>query len=152
MLNEKDAKRFWSRVKRLDSGCWEWTGTVDGCGYGLITIKNKSHRTHRLYWAMSMGPIAAGLLVLHKCDNPPCLNPAHLFLGTNKDNAVDKIKKGRQGPGRAKLTRQEATEIRRLYATGNYFQRELANLYGVSRSTIATISLGRSWVGTSTKH
>jgi hypothetical protein len=86
--------RFWKYVNKTD-GCWLWTGAIGGSGYGLLGVENRNVPAHRLSWQIHNGPIPDGLLVCHTCDNPPCVNPAHLWLGTNLDNARDKMAKGR---------------------------------------------------------
>lgn len=92
------AVRMWARIDRSDSNaCWEWPGARHGKGYGLLfdRLTGTHWRTHRLAWTAANGPIPAGLMVLHRCDNPPCVNPAHLWLGTNAENARDMVAKGR---------------------------------------------------------
>lgn len=91
-------ERFWEKVEKL-TDCWVWTAGTDDKGYGRILNKRKEHggetRAHRLSWILHNGPIPTGLYVLHKCDNPPCVRPDHLFLGTNLDNMRDMKEKGR---------------------------------------------------------
>lgn len=87
-------ERFWSKVTRSDR-CWEWQGPRDHDGYGFIKVMRCSRRAHRCSWELCVGPIPNNLFVLHRCDNPPCVNPAHLFLGTARDNALDMVGKGR---------------------------------------------------------
>ena len=90
------ATRFWEKVKKSDD-CWVWTAAIDKCGYGYIGLGpgKGMGKAHRVSWQLHKGGIPEGLCVLHKCDNPSCVNPEHLFLGTQKDNAVDRELKGR---------------------------------------------------------
>lgn len=88
--------RFWTKVLPVDSGCWEWQGHRLPKGYGHFRgLTAKNVKAHRFAYELLVGPIPDGLRVLHRCDNPPCVNPVHLFLGTDKDNSDDKIAKGR---------------------------------------------------------
>lgn len=99
-LTDKQKKRFWSRVKIGEpDACWEWQAAKNKKGYGNATIKRKPFRSHRIAWALTNGPIFGNILVLHKCDNPPCTNPAHLFLGTHDDNMNDMAYKDRAAKG-----------------------------------------------------
>lgn len=89
-------ERFWKNVHKTESGCWVWCGPQGHNGYGMFWNDGRSVRAHRLSLEMSTGKrIPTGMLVLHKCDNPPCVNPDHLFLGTHHDNAIDAVNKGR---------------------------------------------------------
>jgi len=87
--------RFWPNVEKRPSGCWFWTGARKHTGYGQIWVVNSAKTAHRISWILHNGPIPTGLCVLHKCDNPPCVNPDHLFLGTRADNNLDCVAKGR---------------------------------------------------------
>lgn len=89
-----------------NSGCWLWTRSVS-MGYGKLWWDKKHQRAHRVSWELHNGAIPDGMLVLHKCDTPPCINPAHLFLGTHADNAADKIAKGRWVASGVRLSRIE---------------------------------------------
>ena len=137
-------ERIRKRLRVMPSGCWEFQGsrTVSG-SYGQIRIGDSAQRVHRVMWEEVCGPIPAGLCVLHTCDNPPCANPAHLFLGTRTENAADKVAKDRQAKGEAlsKLTLEQVETIR----TDTRTQREVAADYGVVGSTICRIRNGTRW-------
>lgn len=92
-------ERFWNRVA-IRSGCWEWLGPRNKAGYGSLQWLNESTNSHRVAYKLANGEIPAGLYVRHKCDNPPCCNPTHLFLGTCSDNAQDMVAKGRARKGK----------------------------------------------------
>lgn len=87
-------RRFWSHVQKSD-GCWLWTGARDDKGYGIGSGSSEHEWAHRYSFALAFGPIPGELSVLHRCDNPPCVRPDHLFLGTQKDNVIDMTRKGR---------------------------------------------------------
>jgi hypothetical protein len=98
LLDPTTIARFWTHVSKSTEpdGCWLWTGRPNGrFGYGRFWIKQSRYLTHRVSWTINNGPIPDGMLVLHSCDNPPCVNPAHLFLGTHLTNRRDCIEKGR---------------------------------------------------------
>ena len=144
---------FWSKVDFTDN-CWEWLAGRFPTGYGAFHIKRKQYLAHRVAWKLMYGPIPEGFLVCHHCDNPPCVRPDHLFLGTYKDNTRDMLNKGRQNwsetpkgenHGRAKLTKEAVKEIREKYASGCFIQRELAEEYKISRRNISSIVTYVSW-------
>ena len=134
-------ERFMAKVKRDDGGCWIWTAYKQGRGYGRFLLDGQLQYTHRVAYALFVGPIPEGLQVCHSCDNPPCVNPAHLFVGTRQENTADCMAKGRnvlppilRGEDQlgAKLAKIQAVEIRRRYAMGGVTQRKLAAKFGVS--------------------
>jgi len=119
--------------------CWEWNGSRERFGYGQKKIKGRMYITHRLAYAWVNGPIPDGMCVLHSCDNPPCCNPNHLFLGTQQDNVRDRCKKNRTPRGEAhymaKLSDLEVEEIRRL----DLPHKEIAKLYGIGSPYVSTL-------------
>ncbi len=151
------ADRFWSKVeKRAPSECWEWKASLGGTGYGQINLDGKPLKAHRVAWFLTHGSWPAAL-VCHHCDNPPCVNPEHLFLGTQKDNVADMLKKGRgvappirrgEAAGPAKLTAAQVDEIRARLACGETTV-ALARAFGVSQSAVWWIKSGRNWAKTS---
>jgi len=152
-------ERFWLMVdKRGPDDCWPWAGCRLRHGYGHFNVNGRKTLAHRFSWSLVNGPIPDGngwhgTCVLHRCDNPPCVNPAHLFLGTQADNIDDMIAKGRNGytgqrgekHGMAKLTESQVIEIRRRYAIGNISQEKLAFELGVSQTTIGSIVRRDKW-------
>lgn len=147
------AERFWPKVDECGLGeCWEWTARRHKQGYGLLSEWDGSRRSrllaHRVSWEIANGPIPAGLHVLHHCDNPPCVNPAHLFLGTQVDNNLDKHRKGRTPCGEdtamAKLSADAVREIRRRGHAGE-MQTALSREFAVSRRQIGRIVERDSW-------
>ena len=145
-----DTKDFWDSVKKLSpKGCWLWTGAKVG-KYGACRRTAGENRAHRAAWALANGPIPKGLFVCHRCDNPPCVNPGHLFLGTVYDNNADMVAKGRNvGPKgeiqhRAAVTEQDVLAIRAAALEG-VGQRALARKYGVSQNCIWHILKRKTW-------
>lgn len=147
--------RFWARVKRGGpSECWEWLGSTTEFGYGWFRAAG-TWGAHRYSWTLHFGPIPDGMCVLHRCDNPRCCNPAHLWLGTNQDNNADCFSKGRMKPnsgqrargeqhGLAKLDADAIREIRRRRADGAGIK-DLGVEFGVNHTNISSICLGKTW-------
>jgi hypothetical protein len=134
-----------------NSGCWIWLKSVNRKGYGQFKWDDgKTTLAHRASWKAHKGEIPTGLLVCHKCDVPACINPDHLFLGTDKDNCDDKLRKGREAKvtgeanPRAKLTEHHVNAIIGELASGRTL-RSLAEEYGVRINTIHHIKTGRNW-------
>lgn len=145
------AKRFWSKVLiKGEDECWEWQNATQSRGYGSVGIgrRGKTALAHRVAYFLTYGD-PGELCVLHSCDNRRCVNPKHLFLGTNQDNVDDKVKKGRQligeENGNSKLTAKEVEEIRELYRVKKIPYRKLGGLFGVSESTVMGIVKGEYW-------
>jgi DNA-binding transcriptional regulator YiaG len=151
--------------------CWIWTGVTANGGYGWIGRLSVREYAHRLSSIYTGGPLPSRMCVLHACDNPPCVRPGHLFRGTQADNMRDMNAKGRNGAtsenrahgaangacthperrpkgethGQAKLSKQQAAEIRSMYAERTISQRQLAARFGVSQRTVLRVVNGRSW-------
>lgn len=148
-----ERERFWTRIEKQSNGCWIFLGCRDKWGYAQYGVKCKRHQAHRYSYELTHGPIPKGMLVRHSCDNPPCVNPEHLSLGTDADNRADSVSKGRHAWGersnQAKLTVAKVIEIRRLYAGSGQGRPSnagmLAAKFGVDRGTIAAVALGRTW-------
>lgn len=150
VIPEKNIELFWNKVdKKSDDECWEWLGTKPGGAYGAITIERVSYKAHRVSWVLHNGEIPEGLLVCHTCDNPGCVNPTHLFLGTQKDNLEDMDKKGRrkyynnETHPLCKLTDEEVREIRKLYEDTTMTHEDLGIKFGVTRSYIHEVLAGK---------
>ena len=150
-ITKKDKLRF-SRFCKLNSAtnCLEWTGTLR-TGYGRFYLDGKWLSAHRVSWEIHNGPIENGLLVLHKCDNRKCVNPDHLFLGTQKDNMYDMIKKNRnkvlKGSDNpcSKLNEEQVVIIRDSYSNGNVSYRRLADEFDVSPKLIELVVKREVW-------
>jgi hypothetical protein len=148
---------FWDRVDTTGD-CWLWTGCRNKDGYGLLRYQGVMVTAHVRAWVLTNGRITDGMHVLHHCDNPPCCNPSHLFLGTNHDNVLDRHRKGRsknlfcsghavnQGSRcrKAKLSEADIPVIRSLLRDG-VPQADIAKRYGVHRSQISRIKNRRYW-------
>ena len=148
-------QRFWRHTRQVDNACWLWLGSVDGFGYGMLARPigcngSKMLRAHRVSYELFKGPIPVGKLVLHTCDNPTCVAPSHLFLGTIQDNMDDRERKGRgvrpigSKHGNAKLTEESVTEMRRLYSCG-VPKCDIAFEFGVSSATAGRVVERKSW-------
>lgn len=153
-------KPFWEQVDK-SSTCWLWLGTKDKNGYGLYYRQYHNHRAHREAYELTHGPIPEGMLVLHRCNNPPCVNPLHLEVGTNRDNMLYCIRSGRhvwqirpecaqsgEKRANAKLRAEQVLVIRDLYSQGGYSHRRLGEMFGVSHTVIQRIIAGKDWVNT----
>jgi len=135
---------FWPKVL-ITPACWEWQGAkVNGYGSYYLGAGRKKP-AHRASYELHFGPIPNGLIVRHRCDNPPCVNPDHLELGTDADNARDKVERGRaprgEGNAKSRLSAADVTEIR----TSPETQVSLAARFGVTQPCISNIRTGRTW-------
>jgi hypothetical protein len=145
--------RNWSLADKMahwtmpepNSGCFLWRGPVDGRGYGRTYMGGKTVKAHRAAWELVNGPIPVGMLVRHRCDNPSCVNPDHLLIGTDRDNSDDKVRRRRHSFGErnhtAKLTPGQVAAIRADARSNSAIAREL----GVHNATISRIRSGGLW-------
>lgn len=153
-MPRSNKERFWVKVDKTGGpdSCWPWTAARHYKGYGQFTWRVsygvfEERSAHRTAWELAHGPVLDGLHVLHRCDNPPCCNPAHLWLGTNAENNADMMRKGRhvvplgEAHGRSKLTRDG---VALLHLLGLSIPKA-AKLFGVSGTTIWAVRHGKVW-------
>lgn len=128
--------------------CWEWQGPMQGWGYGALSFQGQKFGAHRVAYELHNGPIPDGMQVCHTCDNPPCCNPSHLFLGSNDDNVRDRTLKGRSARGErvhnAKLTRKDVVKIRSLVQAG-VSRQEIAKRYGITDGYVGRLARRKAW-------
>ncbi len=137
-----------TKITSGPGGCWVWTAGKGIGGYGRMRVGLKTRYTHRLSYEIYCGPIAKGLHVLHRCDNPSCINPEHLFLGTHAQNMADRDAKGRQARQSGEtnpLAKLSEADVLAIKSAKGLRQRELAEKYGVSRGHISFIRTGKKW-------
>jgi hypothetical protein len=147
-------ERFWNFIKRgKKDDCWGWVGGKTKDGYGHFSVNKKSVLSHRFSYELHFGKIIDDMSVLHRCDNPPCCNPEHLFLGTQKDNMQDCKKKGRiyvpdicgEQNGRSKLSYNKVNKIREIFLSKEYSQRKIAEKFNISFQSVWSICHGKIW-------
>lgn len=144
----KTIDRFMAKVQKTDS-CWNWTARKTPQGYGRFGFTGTNKLAHRVAFELFVGPVGE-LHVLHRCDNPSCVNPSHLFLGTNADNVADKVAKGRTLSsvgvlnGHARLTQSDVLEIRKAHAGGEQ-RSEIARRFGIVPAYVNQISKKQAW-------
>lgn len=154
-MNEKAIEKFWLRVDRSAGAgaCWPWTAGKCGGGYGTFRPgEGLTLGAHRVSYELRNGPIPAGVFVLHRCDNPACCNPAHLFLGTHAENMADMVAKGRQAVVRVtgernpahKLTTPQVAEVLQRLAAGES-RNSVARSFGIGFSTVTALARGKTW-------
>ena len=152
-LHLTQLNRFRRKVDRSGGAneCWLWTGFIRENGYGVIGIKGKEYKAHRVSYFVEHGRTDNDRLVLHRCDVRACVNPTHLFLGTPKDNSQDAVMKGRntklygEQNGKAKPTRAAVRAIRRMCRRGGIYQKTVAKQFGVSEAAVSYVVNGGRW-------
>lgn len=137
---------LFNRSRLAENGCWEWVGYFGSGGYGMMGYNGKNQRAHRVSYEAYKGSIPKGMVVRHTCDNPACINPDHLILGTQKDNVADREARNRrvvngEQIGTSKLTEKDVLEIRASQENLDV----LACRYGIDRSNVWMIRTGKSW-------
>lgn len=137
-----ESPRTTSRIEKTASGCWEYVRGREANGYCRVMLDGKRIGAHRISWSLFCGPLPAGKFVCHRCDNPPCINPEHLFIGTPRENAIDCVEKGRSRS--AKLHPLDVKMIRQMIYKGKSF-REIGRRYGVHHKTISAIQNNTAW-------
>lgn len=141
-------ERFWAKVSK-GADCWEWTAALGTTGYGVVTVRGRKQTAPRVAYELTMGPIPAGVCVLHRCDNRRCVRPNHLYLGSYRDNALDRESRGRSHDrggvrnGRARVSAAEVRQLREL--RGAVTQEALARRFGISQTQVGAIQRGISW-------
>lgn len=148
-LTEREKEKFsCSRVSSSEQDCWPFIGYTQKSGHGQYNIRGKTYYAHQVAYCVANGPWRdPELCVLHKCDNPACCNPSHLYLGTKLRNTRDMIERGRQSRGEkhSTLTNENVTEIKRLYKEGNKTQKEIGKMFDIVESQVSRIVNGKRW-------
>lgn len=151
-MDEYTINRFRKFIKTdLDSGCLVWQGSRHRQGYGQFRYLGERWLSHRVAWQLHHGDIPKGMCVLHKCDNPPCVNIDHLFIGTARDNARDRDAKGRhhnpagEAHYRAGITEKEVIRMRALYESGECTQKDLCEEFGITCPHVWLVVNRKSW-------
>ena len=148
--NKTELERFWEKVDRKSSGCWEWQAATDKDGYGIFTYQGKMYKTHRLSIILDGHDIPSGMMVCHHCDNPGCVNPDHLYIGDAWSNMADKVERGRaycpQGEKHhhAKLTENDVRGVRAAVRFG-FNTKSVARIFGVRQEHVNKIVRGERW-------
>ena len=144
---ERAAETLLKHIVKTDT-CWVWKGRTNKKGYGIIGFRNEDGRmAHRVAWILKNGEIPEGLCVCHKCDNPPCVNPDHLFLGTNQENIADRHAKGRSNAPRGEqhgMSVLNDHQVKQIQSDPRP-SRQVGKTYGISKTHVLRIKKGESW-------
>lgn len=151
-LTPKQLERFEAKIRKTET-CWLWTGAISAGSGGSVKLNGSTWKAYRIAYCLYVGPIPHAQLVRHSCDNPSCVNPAHLLLGSQWDNMQDMKSRGRgrttprkgEASNLTKLKEVQVTEILQLLRAGGRTHRQLALQFGVSRPTISLIASGKNW-------
>jgi uncharacterized protein YceK len=139
------ARRFWSMTAKRENGCIECVSrSLSHNGYPKVYFGGHQHAASRVAWIMKNGPIPAGVQVCHRCDNPPCVNLDHLFLGTQRENSLDMVSKGRCKA--AKLTLRDVLDIRTINDSGHYSHRQIGKMFGIWHTQVGRIVRREQWI------
>ena len=135
-------KRFWDKVDvKGPDDCWEWKASLYGSGYGQFYFDGKVRGAHRVSYLLSVGEIPEGMQILHSCDNRKCCNPAHLRVGTDRENKQDRAKRRNT----QKLNPEQVKEIRELLMANELSQSQIGRRYGISQAVVSSICCGKIW-------
>lgn len=146
-ITEDFIRRFESKIRKSDSGCWEWLASTDRVGYGHIWHNDKLKQSHRVAWEIYRGLIPDGSHILHSCDNRRCVNPGHLSLGTAKENVIDAVRKNRwigRGRGKIRLDKETVSRIKWKLQTGMR-PAAVARSMDLDFHLVYQIAIGRTW-------
>mgnify|MGYP002397563630 CR=1 FL=1 len=140
---------FRERCLVTDAGCFVWLRAKNNMGYGVFRRGGKNFYAHRYAWELQNGPIQPGLVICHRCDNPSCCNPNHMFVGSQAENLADMVRKGRSAKGaqhsQAKIAAHQVIAIRGLYAAGGATHADIAKQFGISREAVGLIVRRQRW-------
>lgn len=147
-LEKTIEERFYDKIKiNKENGCHEWQASISRRGYGQFALNSTTQVSHRVAWLLSYGQIPKGIYVLHHCGNPKCVNPAHLFLGTQRDNMNEAISKNIyfRSSGNAKITEKQVIRVKGMLQDGIYSVATIAKRFDVSWHAIYDIKHNRTW-------
>jgi len=151
IFENKSVIKFMEKFEYSENNCWEWKACKNYGGYGVMRVNKINILATHFIWIFLHGDIPDNKIICHRCDNPGCINPSHLFLGDHNDNVQDMIKKGRARKARGiavntnKLNENQVIEIRKMYFENNIMQKDIAKKYNVTPNAIRAILIRKSW-------